>query len=263
MVFRENVLYAYTDGSSLRTPRRGGFAIRFIYVDDYGEEQVQDIQSPGNKNATNNEMELKACVVALEEAEKQELTFGKTRVIVRTDSLYIVDNYTKAMFEWSQNRWIRKSGAPVLNAELWKKLLKGMNKIGLRVDFEWVQGHSKDEHNRAVDRMAKQSARAATNAPLSLVHVRRKLTDESVQQGSVLLCGQRISIRAITAEYLKVQKIWKYKYEVISKSSDHYLKADCIFSEELLKAGHSYYVKVNDDMNNPRVVKVYREIANK
>lgn len=72
MVFRENVLYAYTDGSSLRTPRRGGFAIRFIYVDDYGEEQVQDIQSPGNKNATNNEMELKACVVALEEAEKQQ-----------------------------------------------------------------------------------------------------------------------------------------------------------------------------------------------
>ena len=262
MVFRENVLYIYTDGSSLRSPRRGGLGIRFIYVDAGGEEQVHDIQSPGYKGATNNEMELKACVMAIEEAMRLLLTRGVTRIIFRTDSAYIVDNYKTAMFQWSTNRWQRRSGAPVLNAELWKKLLRGMKKVRVRVDFEWVKGHSRDEHNRAVDRMAKQSARMASQAPLSLVHVRRKLTDESVQPGSVEMRGQRVSIRIISTERLTVQKVWKCKYEVISKRSDDYLRVDIIFSDKLLKAGHSYYVQVNDDTGNPRIRKVFWEIEN-
>lgn len=260
MVFRENVLYIYTDGSSLQSPRRGGIGIRFIYVGLNGEEQIQDIQSPGYKGATNNQMELKACVMALEEAVRLQFTLGATRIIIRTDSTYIVNNYRKAMFEWSANRWCRRSGAPVLNAELWKRLLRVMKAAGTRVDFEWVKGHSKDEHNRAVDRMAKQSAIMATQAPLSLVHVRRKLTDESVNLGSVQMRGQRVSIRIISTEYLKLQKVWKCKYEVISKGSVDYLNVDIIISDELLKAGHSYYVQLNDDTSNPRVRKVFWEI---
>lgn len=86
MVFRENVLYIYTDGSSLQSPRRGGIGIRFINVDANGEEQVQDVQSPGYKGATNNQMELKACVMAIEEAMRLQLTKGVTRIIIRTDS---------------------------------------------------------------------------------------------------------------------------------------------------------------------------------
>lgn len=260
MVFRQNVLYIYTDGSSLKTPRRGGIGIRLIYVDSQGEEQVHDIHSPGYKNATNNEMELKACVLGLEEAISQGLTFGKTRIIIRTDSLYVADNYKKAMFEWSKKRWFRRSGAPVANAEIWKQLLKAMNNAGIRVDIEWVRGHSKDEHNRAVDRMARQSARMAVQPPLSLMHVRRKLSDEEVHPGSVKMAGQRISIRIITAKYLKVQKLWKLKYEVITESSEYYLSVDIIYSSKLLKAGHSYFVQFNDELENPRIVNIFREI---
>lgn len=263
MVFRQNVLYIYTDGSSLRTPRRGGFAIRFIYVDTNGEDQVQDIESPGHLNATSNQMELKACVFALEEAMRLHLTTGVTRIIIRTDSLYVADNYKKAMFEWSSNRWIRRSGAPVLNADIWKELLKAMKNARVRVEFEWIRGHSRDEHNIAVDRMARRSAQAAARAPLSVVHVRRKLSDKSVERGIVQMRGQRLSIRIISTEYLNVQKIWKLKYEVISRRSDDYMSVDIIFSDALLKAGHSYYVRVNDDTNNPRIVKVFREIESK
>jgi hypothetical protein len=131
------------------------------------------------------------------------------------------------------------------------------------VDIEWVKGHSKDEHNRAADRMARQSARVASRAPLSLVHVRRKLSDESVEPGSVRLQGQRLSIRVITTEYLGVQKTWKCKYEVISKKSEHYMRVDIIYSKHLLKAGHSYFVQVCSDTNNPEIVRVFREILPK
>ncbi|MGA9192828.1 MAG: ribonuclease H [Anaerolineales bacterium] len=258
--FRSNVLYLYTDGSSFQSPRRGGIGARIIYIDSQGEEQIHDIHSPGYENATNNQMELKACILALEEATRMQLTHGKSRIIIRTDSQYVADNYTTAMFEWSQNRWFRRSGAPVLNAGLWKELLKAMKKSGVRVEIHWVKGHAKDEHNRAVDRMAKESAKLATNVRLSLVHVRRKLSDETVEPGSVKMEGQRISIRVFTTEYLPVQNLWKCKYEVVTETSPYYSNVDIVYSSDLLKAGHSYFVQFNDQPDNPRIVKVFREL---
>ena len=213
--------------------------------------------------ATIGKMEIMACAVGLEEAMDSGLTNGITRIILRSDSMYVVDNLPKAKYEWPKTRWLRRGGAPVLNAEEWKRLNRAMQKVGVRVDVEWVRGHSKDEHNKAADRLAKQAARVPRNRPLSMVHVRRKLTDESVERGSVKMLGQRISLRVITAEYLKVQKVWKCMYEVLTKRSPYFMKVDVLFSDELLAAGHSYYVQLNKQQDNPRVVKVFREIEEK
>lgn len=202
-----------------------------------------------------------ACAVGLEEAIKRGLADGRTRIILRTDSTYVAENLPKAKFEWPKTRWHRRGGAPVLNAEEWKRLNKAMQKARVRVDVEWVRGHSKDEHNRAADRLAKQAARMPRNRPLSLVHVRRKLSDESVELGSVEMLGQRISIRVITAEYLKVQHVWKSKYEVLTKSSPYYMKVDILFSSKLLAAGHSYYVQLGKEQDNPMVVRTFWEIT--
>ena len=251
------------DGSCFGSPRRGGFGVRIIYVDNDGVEQVQDLQFTGFMGATIGKMEIMACAVGLEEAIDHGLTTGRTRIIIRTDSMYVVENLPKAKFEWPKTRWHRRGGAPVLNAEEWKRLNRAMQKAGVRVEVEWVRGHSKDEHNRAADRLAKQAARVPRNRPLSLVHVRRKLSDESVELGSVEIMGQRFSIRVITAEYLKVQKVWKCMYEVLTKSSPFYMKVDVLFSNELLAAGHSYFVQMNKEQSNPRVVKIFWEIKPK
>ena len=256
----EDALNIYTDGSSFQSPRAGGVGIRFVLIGSNGNEKIQDIHSPGYKNATNNQMELQACILALNEAMQLQLTFRVNRVIIFTDSQYIVDNYKKAMFEWPKTKWCLRSGRPVINAELWKALVKCMRKTGLVVEFKWIKGHSKNAHNRAVDRMARESARISVNSPLSLVHVRKKLSSESVDIGSVEMLGQRISIRIITSEYLSVQRILKYKYEVISKKSKYYGNVDIIFSEHLVDEGHSYYVQVNNETSNPRIERVFREL---
>jgi len=60
-------------------------------------------------------------------------------------------------------------------------------------------------------------AKRATESPLAQVSVRRKRTREMVQPGAVAIQGQRLSIHVITSEYLRVQQIWKYGYEVVSK----------------------------------------------
>ena len=193
-VILDEVLYIYTDGSSIQSPRRGGFGIRFLYVDQDGEQYIQDIQSPGYLGATNNSMELMACVVALKEAMRLHLSDSAIRIVFRTDSTYVHNHINKAKYDWPRNKWFRKGGAPVLNAEIWKDLVREIKRIEKRVDFEWIKGHSDNEHNKAVDKMARESARMAAESPHTLVHVRRKLTSESVQIGSVELIGQRLPL---------------------------------------------------------------------
>lgn len=259
-VLVENALNIYTDGSSLGSPRSGGIGIRFILVDEIGNEETSDSFHPGYQGATNNQMELQACLTALDEARRRGLCRRTQRIFIHTDSMYVCDNVTKAMFEWPKTQWHTRSGTPVINTDLWKALLKAIRACGCRVEFRWVKGHSKDPHNKAADKMARQSAKAPLNPPLTQVSVRRKRTAESVAMGSVVMSGQRLSIRVMTCEYLHAQRVWKLKYEVISKASPYRGKVDVIFSDELLKDGHSYYVRVNDNTRNPRIVKAFREL---
>jgi len=260
-MYSENALNIYTDGSSYSKPRRGGIGIIFIYTNDLGEDEViQPFGFPGYKGATNNQMELKSCIVALKEALKLEDILSKVnKIIINTDSMYIVGNYKKAIFQWPKTKWLKSSGSPVLNADLWKELIKCIKKINKRVDFVWVKGHSKDKYNRVVDRSAKESAKSPFKNPLTVVDVRRKKSPNIVEVNSVKMRGQRITIRIITSEYLKVQKIYKYKYEVTSKRSKYFEKIDLIFYQELLKAGHSYLVSFNKNSKNPMISKVIKD----
>ena len=71
---------------------------------------------------------------------------------------------------------------------------------------------------------------------------------------------QRLVIGVITREWLSVQKMSKYKYEVLSKSSKYFGNVDIIFSEHDLRAGHHYEVSVNDNTGNPRITRALREV---
>lgn len=259
----EDALNIFTDGSSLGSPRAGGIGAVFVIINSSGEEEVQDFEFAGYKSVTNNEMELCACIMALKEAMKLDLPPNVTKVLIQSDSRYVVDNYKKAMFEWPKTRWLTREGRPVLNANLWKKLVKCFLQIRMIVEIKWVKGHSRSEHNKAADRLARASARMPLNKPLAHVSLRRKKTVKSVEVGSVEMDGQRITVRIITSQKLNTQRIWKYKYEVISKHSKYRGNVDIIFSEHFLSTGHTYYVKVNRNTRNPRIEKVFREIKPK
>jgi ribonuclease HI len=259
----EGVLDIYTDGSSYSSPRAGGVGIVFVLIDEGGNELVQKSTFPGYRGATSNQMELQAPILALREARRLGLANRVHKIVIHTDSTYVCDNYKRAMFEWPKTRWAKRGGAPVLNAELWKDLVKAMRSSGCIVEFQWVKGHAKDPHNKAVDKLAKLSAKRATLAPLTQVSVRRKRTSEKVEPGGVLMVGQRMSIRVITCEYLRVQHVWRYKYEVLSKRSPFFGRVDWIHSAEdlLVRDGHSYHVRLNEDQSYPQIAKVFRELA--
>lgn len=256
----ENALNVYTDGSSLSRPRRGGIGIRYITIDESGNEVIDDHAPPGYKEATNNEMELMACIKALEGVCSHEKSNSVDRIFVFTDSMYVRDNLPRAMYEWPKQKWLNRDGRPIENVALWKELVKQRKKVPRRVEFKWVRGHSKNPHNEAVDKLAKQSAKGVLNPPLKVATVRRKITERSVQRGSVEMHGQTLSIRIITDTFLRPQKLYKYKYEVLADGSEYVRNVDWIYSDHLLRAGHHYEVRVNDDTKNPRIVEVLGEL---
>ncbi|MCX6136348.1 MAG: ribonuclease HI [Ignavibacteriales bacterium] len=266
-MIQDNALNIYSDGSSYSSPRVGGVGIRFICADRFGNENfIKDLQITGYKGATNNQMELLACIKGLEEAISQDYVQTVDKVVVHTDSLYVKDNYTRALYTWQKSRWCNQHGKPILNADLWKQLLKVVKRlysVGRRFEIRWVRGHSTDIHNKAVDRLAKQSAKTAINPALTVVQVRRKLSSKRTHIDSVAMKGQRLVIRIVTAEYLRVQRTNKYRYEVMSKHSNYFQCVDTIFGEMDLRGAHYYLVSVHKNQENPTILKVHQEIPRK
>ncbi len=261
-MFRENKLYIYCDGSCLSSPRRGGVGVRYIQVDREGIEHRYDHQDFGYKGCTNQEMELHACIEGLRHSQKYKFDVEYDSIEIRTDSRYVVEFKNHAIFKWPKQGWLNKDRRPIENVQQWKDLVRWIKKIKLKVDIEWVQGHSTDMDNRAVDRMAKEAAQYAFNPPLKISTPRRKLTNESVQIGSIKNVGQRISIKIITSYPLNEQKLAKYRCEVISKRSKYYGNVDFIYADETIdiRAYHSYVVTLNKEVGNPRIVRVIKEI---
>lgn len=261
----ETALNIYTDGSSLSRPRTGGIGIVFVIVNDQGDDEiVNEFEYPGYKQATNNEMELEACIKALEEALDRNVFDKYKTICIYTDSRYIVNNYKNAIFVWPTTGWTgRGTGRPILHVEQWKRLVRLIKRAKLQrrvVEIAWIKGHSKNKYNKLADKLAKKSAKNPLNRPLSVVSVRKKKTSKALEAGSVPMQGQTLAIRVITTERLREHKLWRYKYEVMSVESKFHGNVDITCSPISLRDGHCYSVVMNDDSDNPRITSLLAEI---
>lgn len=258
----ENAINIYADGSCFQRPRRGGMGIRFVTINAAGNEVWEDHVLPGYLDATNNQMELLACIKALEMVCEHEKFDSVDRIYIFTDSMYVTSNILRA-YTWSKQRWLNSSGRPIENAELWKDLLRQKGKIQRRIEFRWIKGHSKNVHNKAVDKLAKQSANGVLGKALRPSTVRKKITSRSVIRGSVKMESQILDVGIITDTYSKLHKLFRYKFEVLSEDSKYKGNVDWIYYSEVLRAGHHYRIRVNSEPGNPRIVEVVEELPKK
>jgi ribonuclease HI len=264
----EDALNIYTDGSMLPKPRRGGTAIIFILINEAGEEETYEPPTTGYMGATNNQMELQACVEALKLATNQHPYFDRSRyrkIIIFSDSLYVADNYMTAISTWTRNGWVKRDGSPVDNARQWKELVRlfsKANRLHKRIEIRWIKG-KKGARTKAVDKIARKTAKSAASRQLNPAGVRRKRTNTVLERGSVVMEGQRLTIRITKTEFQPVHRLTKCWYEVLSARSPFKGRFDIIYANETVdvKAGHSYYVRVNAEIMNPRIAKVFREVA--
>jgi len=264
-IIKENILYIYTDGSSYSGPRHGGIGILYVFFDSKGIEQAIPCDENGYKEATNNEMELMAVLEGLKQTRHRTFDLKYNYIEVRTDSSYVRDNYKRA-FYWSKQKWVSKEGKPYDNAEIWKELIKLIPKLKAKVEVIWIKGHgkgaTKDEYNDAVDKLAKKSANSPLiNPSLSISTNRRKKTKEKTKIGNVIHTSQPIAIRIVMDKLLKMQDIYKYRYEVIEETSPYFGCITFAYSDKSFRAGHSYLVVFNQNPKNSRILKLITEIG--
>lgn len=261
VALRDNALNIFTDGSCLPHPRRGGIGIVIVTTNAAGEGVVESHCLSGYSAGTNNQMELMACIKALELGRDHPMLEVVREIWIYTDSMYVTQNLSNAKYGWRNSKWKSQTGRPIENVELWKDLTREVAKLSpRRVEIRWVKGHSKSAHNKLADKLAKESANGVLNKGLSVTAVRRKKTDRPVQVGSVRMEGQTMSVRIVTGKWMRSHRLWKHMYEVLSEDSPYYGACDYFFSAQLLHAGHHYRVQVNDSTDNPRVVEVLGEL---
>jgi len=138
----------YTDGSCLGNPGRGGWAA--IIIEPSGERKI----TGSEKVTTNNRMELMAVIKALKEIEVN------SQIILFSDSKYVIDGITKWVKNWKINDWQTTSKKKIKNLDLWKDLDKQASKF--KITWNWVKGHSTNEYNNKVDRLARNEAEKIT-----------------------------------------------------------------------------------------------------
>ena len=134
----------YTDGACSGNPGPGGWGAVLIY----GENKKEI--SGGNKNTTNNIMEITAVIEAL------KCLKNECKATVYSDSAYVVNCFNQGwIYNWKKNNWKTSTKGPVKNKELWEELYTLVKKYN--VEFVKVKGHSGVEGNEEADKLAKQA----------------------------------------------------------------------------------------------------------
>jgi ribonuclease HI len=210
-------------------------------------------------------MELEAVIQGLKTATGRRPPFDRStyrKIVVKTDATYVAENFGTAVSYWSRNGWATRDGKPVDNAKQWKELLRLVAlsfKQGRRVTLVHVPG-KKSPRTKAVDKLAKQSAKSAPKRQFTPSEVRRKRTDQPIEIGSVGMDGQVMDIHVFKSEYQPVHKLSKYWYSVMSEDSPYYGRASVIYSNLHHLRRNVYRVRVNDDTANPRIVEEFGEV---
>ena len=131
----------YTDGACSGNPGPGGWGATIRM-----NEETFDING-GEKNTTNNRMELTAAIKALEYIDKSY------EITLFTDSSYVKDGITKWIHNWKKNNWKTASKKPVKNCDLWEELDTLHN--DRNVEWKWVKGHDGAPGNERADELAR------------------------------------------------------------------------------------------------------------
>ncbi len=132
---------AYTDGSALGNPGKGGWA----FVVDDGPWACG-----AERKTTNQRMELTAAAQAVSALD------GPLRII--SDSKYVVDCFEQRWWEnWLKRNWRNSSRKPIANRDLWEPFIEQVRQRG-DVEFVWVKGHSFNRMNDAADHLATSAA---------------------------------------------------------------------------------------------------------
>lgn len=131
----------YTDGACSGNPGTGGWGAVLMYAG--AEKRISGAEA----ETTNNRMEITAVIEGLKCLKEP------CEVDVYSDSAYTVNAFNNGwVYGWLKNGFKKADNKPVLNVDLWQKLLE-LTRIH-KVNFIWVKGHADNEYNNICDKLA-------------------------------------------------------------------------------------------------------------
>ena len=110
----------------------------------------------GERNTSNQRMELTACIKALE-----AVTAKEKPIEIYSDSAYLINCMHQQWYvRWERNGWKNAKKQPVENKDLWERLLELLN--AFEVKFFKVEGHAGVELNELADVLARRGIKAVS-----------------------------------------------------------------------------------------------------
>ena len=140
MASRCDTVEAYTDGACKGNPGPGGWGALLVC----GEQRKE--LCGGEADTTNNRMELKAVIEALNALKRS------AKVRLHTDSQYVHKGISQWLPGWKRKGWKTAEGKPVKNQDLWQALEQAAQAHS--VEWIWVKGHAGHPGNERADELA-------------------------------------------------------------------------------------------------------------
>lgn len=136
----EKTVKIFTDGACRGNPGIGGWGAVIRY------KEHEKLLSGGEKETTNNRMELMAAIQALNSLKRP------CEIVLTTDSQYVRKGITQWMSDWKKRNWKTAAKKPVKNQDLWKSLDEATQRH--QIEWHWVKGHAGHEGNELADQLA-------------------------------------------------------------------------------------------------------------
>ena len=184
----------YTDGACSGNPGPGGWGATMMF----GPER-REIRG-GERDTTNNRMELMAAIKALEYIEP------RSSIDLHTDSTYVRKGITEWIHGWKRRGWKTAAKKPVKNADLWQELDEARTHHD--VTWHWVKGHAGHPENERADELAGMGLKETlagepspeiietAEPPEPIAHFNfdldPRLAADSVEIGTLKLCCVRL-----------------------------------------------------------------------
>src|SRR3989344_2608766 len=259
-------LNIYIDGSAYNNPGGEGGIMGIAEFPENLNRPPEILFKESYKETTNQRMELRACVKALEYGHKIAKPLGIERVIVMTDSRYVHDNQNNAVY-WQKDGWRNKEGRPIENDDLWKKFNAARRKTTVRTEIQWIKGKTSDILNM-VDDGAKKAAKNIFKTKDS-GYLSGKVSKAMIKSGASTMFpanNQKAAIRIYRKGLMDIPGKREYKiiFELYSEEKNIFIAKYYAYTnediEDQLHRSHLYRVQFNGNNKYPKIVEIFEEV---
>lgn len=147
-----NVKY-YVDGACQKngTPQAvGGYGMVCIDEDNIIDQKQEFFQ----QNVTNNRMELKGILCAINHIHDHHYDEGFIIPTIYSDSAYSVNTINDWMYRWANNNWLKSDNREPENLDLIQEIYRLKEVCGYKFYLEKIKGHASNRWNNYVDALA-------------------------------------------------------------------------------------------------------------